>query len=834
MPKQFLDPQGLSQFTENLEQSIVADKYSSLASYAVGNYCIYENLLYRCTTAIPSGESWNSSHWVQILIMGELTNLSQEATTTTSGLMSAADKVKLNGIESGAEVNVQSDWNAVSGDALILNKPVIPAAQVNSDWSASSGVAEILNKPTTISGYGITDAKIVSGTIILGSNSITPLTQHQSVTDNNPTLTWGSKSKVATIGSTEINVTMPANPDTNTTYTFANGTNGFTVTPSDGTAQTVTVTPDLQLEGTASGSIVSFNDGGDNIPVNKLLVAVTAQQAGSGTPSPSNPRAITGWTQAQITKTGKNLCPYLEQGQISQTTGEEVPSDTVRRSGFIRVEEGQTYAFSNLSNSSTQTNKRLRVFYYDRWKTYIDNETTPLYDTSVNATIPSGVGYIRFQASGTVLTETNAQVEKGSTPTFYEAYKGITTVIPFGDTYYVGVLDVTNGTLTVTHGYIEYDGSSDEVWYYSESSGGKKRVYIVVTNCKPSTSNIIANWLTYYGAGAGYPNVNTMQVNSNATPSLLIGVDSTISQASDWTTYLSTHTLQVVYELATPVVINFTKTQVSTLLNKNNIYADSGDISLEYFTQSAKNISDIANSSNKMDFSNPTGVGSLSLNRKDGTIIGDNSVALGLNCTASGERCLAEGSNTRALGNTSHTEGVHTIAKHRSQHVFGDYNIADPSSADTNAKGTYIEIVGKGTSDVNRSNARTLDWSGNETLAGDLTIKGNVSVGDAITLNTSGTASRRITDISVTRSKIVKFNGIKFFNATIKANAAVAGGTSILDVSTGFESASQQSLLVTASTGGTIQAYISSSTITTTNTSALVSGTVYYIIGWYT
>ena len=43
---------------------------------------------------------------------------------------------------------VNSDWNAVSGVAAILNKPTIPAAQVNSDWNASSGVAQILNKPT--------------------------------------------------------------------------------------------------------------------------------------------------------------------------------------------------------------------------------------------------------------------------------------------------------------------------------------------------------------------------------------------------------------------------------------------------------------------------------------------------------------------------------------------------------------------------------------------------------------------------------------------------------------------------------------------------------------
>jgi hypothetical protein len=40
--------------------------------------------------------------------------------------MSASDKTKLDGIAAGAEVNVNADWNAVSGDAQILNKPTIP------------------------------------------------------------------------------------------------------------------------------------------------------------------------------------------------------------------------------------------------------------------------------------------------------------------------------------------------------------------------------------------------------------------------------------------------------------------------------------------------------------------------------------------------------------------------------------------------------------------------------------------------------------------------------------------------------------------------------------
>ena len=44
--------------------------------------------------------------------------------------------------------------------------------------AALSGKAD---KATTVSGYGITDAKIASGTITLGSDTITPLTQHQDI-----------------------------------------------------------------------------------------------------------------------------------------------------------------------------------------------------------------------------------------------------------------------------------------------------------------------------------------------------------------------------------------------------------------------------------------------------------------------------------------------------------------------------------------------------------------------------------------------------------------------------------------------------------------------------
>lgn len=95
--------------------------------------------------------------------------------------------------------------------------------------------------------------------------------------------------------------------------------------------------------------------------------------------------------------------------------------------------------------------------------------------------------------------------------------------------------------------------------------------------------------------------------------------------------------------------------------------------------------------------------------------------AEGTQSTANGASSHAEGYYTQANGTSSHAEGMGTKSTHAYQHVFGTYNKLDSSSNSSNQKGTYIEIVGNGTSD-NLTNARTLDWQGNETLSGKLTV----------------------------------------------------------------------------------------------------------------
>ena len=96
--------------------------------------------------------------------------------------------------------------------------------------------------------------------------------------------------------------------------------------------------------------------------------------------------------------------------------------------------------------------------------------------------------------------------------------------------------------------------------------------------------------------------------------------------------------------------------------------------------------------------------------------------AEGENTNVTGTGAHAEGYQSQAAGYYSHSEGHNTIANHAYQHTLGEYNIQDPSNNSAWNRGNFVEIVGNGTGDQARSNARTLDWNGNEVLSGDLTI----------------------------------------------------------------------------------------------------------------
>ncbi len=119
------------------------------------------------------------------------------------------------------------------------------------------------------------------------------------------------------------------------------------------------------------------------------------------------------------------------------------------------------------------------------------------------------------------------------------------------------------------------------------------------------------------------------------------------------------------------------------------------------------------------------------------TASGESSFAQGKGCTASGSASQAMGQKNEAIGHLSHAIGTYCQAKGLASAAFGGYCIAsgrcsfvagqyneEDTNADLSGTGSkrYILIIGNGTADNARSNAMTVDWNGNEVLAGKLTL----------------------------------------------------------------------------------------------------------------
>lgn len=104
-------------------------KESSLATVATSGD--YNDLI-----NTPSGTFLTSTD-IGVTVQGYSSVL---AATTAS--FTTADETKLDGIAAGAEVNVNADWNAVSGDAQILNKPSLATV------ATTGAYADLTGKPT--------------------------------------------------------------------------------------------------------------------------------------------------------------------------------------------------------------------------------------------------------------------------------------------------------------------------------------------------------------------------------------------------------------------------------------------------------------------------------------------------------------------------------------------------------------------------------------------------------------------------------------------------------------------------------------------------------------
>lgn len=90
----------------------------------------------------------------------------------------------------------------------------------------------------------------------------------------------------------------------------------------------------------------------------------------------------------------------------------------------------------------------------------------------------------------------------------------------------------------------------------------------------------------------------------------------------------------------------------------------------------------------KMNSVDPVSSGSFSMGRKADTTVGENSVAIGYDVTASGISSHAEGFDTESSGNAAHAEGLSTTASGNYSHAEGTETTASVNAAHAEGSGT--------------------------------------------------------------------------------------------------------------------------------------------------
>ena len=191
---------------------------------------------------------------------------------------------------------------------------------------------------------------------------------------------------------------------------------------------------------------------------------------------------------------------------------------------------------------------------------------------------------------------TTAQFEKGTVSTEYTPYSNICPITgrteanvyvsPTQDqqdatayavdwtseagTVYGGTLDVTNGVLTVDRAMVDMGTLG---WIYRSNLGGMSAALNPIAKDK-----FYAICSVYFFRGA-YSDLSDKQCGYVYNNHIFVK-DADYSDADTFKAAMSG--VQLCYELATPITYQLTPQEVSTIVGLNNIWADTGDVSVEY------------------------------------------------------------------------------------------------------------------------------------------------------------------------------------------------------------------------------------------------------------
>ena len=453
-----------------------------------------------------------------------------------------------------------------------------------------SGIAKKLTAETFITEQGIIDALAEALDGHGGIQSVTLSSVSGRIRTYLITFTDGSATTFQVYDGTTIERIAKTSTaglvDTYTVFMNDGTTTFFTVTNgADGTVSEAMLNDALKdkapaiTETTESSAIATFADGADDMVMHNVVVEINPVQSGSGDPSPDNIRPISGWTGANVYRTGKNL--FDESKYQNLTSTYEYSNDSYHCKA-IQLVPNTTFTVSHragtadsgviaLINNVQKVNNG--VFFDLRTasgsKTFTTDSTGCLY---------IGVLYSNDTAYNARLALCQVQIELGSTATDYEAYQGTTLTVDWtteAGTVYGGTIDVATGLLTVDRAIVDMgtlNWGHQAGYFYAAIAGIKQTTttseypHVICSSYKAVRQSVWAN---------NKPCVSQI----SGGKAILVG-DDTYATAADFKAAVTGQTL--CYELATPQTYQLTPQQLMTLLGTNNVWADTGDTSVTY------------------------------------------------------------------------------------------------------------------------------------------------------------------------------------------------------------------------------------------------------------
>ena len=312
---------------------------------------------------------------------------------------------------------------------------------------------------------------------------------------------------------------------------------------------------------------------------------------------------ISGYDSVVVSRTGKNLLPYpyINTSKTDNGVTWTVNADgTITANGTATSESqfvltgsvvGDDYVgkrFSALTRAAgAPWEIRASVqLYGSPWTTlgadYGNGVTVP------NTASGKNIRFLLFVASGATVTNEvfKPMIRLASeTDATYKPYQGTTYTTSLNGTRYGGTLDVTTGVLTVTHKRVVITdvnqlgtGNTSTYGYYVGIKNSNDAKYI--NEEATAISSMLKSVSESDKDNATNRTLFRVYVASNNYVVIQAPSTSTISTNAELLSAINN--VEIVYELATPQTVQLTAQQVSALVGTNNIWADTGDVTVEY------------------------------------------------------------------------------------------------------------------------------------------------------------------------------------------------------------------------------------------------------------